>query len=170
MSLSEHRRHIDIAIAAGTQAKVGRSGQNTLSLRQNPGHSSYSVLSRADGSLTPAGVHYYKSTGAPVPSSQFNRGAPLVKKGAGDYVYTRAGKLALVRKLMPDGSVQVTRLGKLYFRGERLDMSFLCQSRSKVPMQRGKPKIDRRCCQSICSVWAESCKTIPYRSKHASRA
>ena len=30
---------------------------------------------------------------------------------------TRAGKLALVRRLNPDGTTHVTRLGKLYYRG-----------------------------------------------------
>ena len=44
-----------------------------------------------------------------------------MKKGAGDYVTTRNGKLALVRKLMPDGTTHVTRLGKLFFRGERTE-------------------------------------------------
>ena len=122
MSLSSERRNaVDIAIAAGRTPQIGRSGQNTLSLRPNPGRSSYAVLSRADGSLTPAGSHYYKSTGRPAPSSQFDRAAPLVKKGAGDYVTTRNGKLALVRKLLPNGETHVTRLGKLYFRGGKTE-------------------------------------------------
>ena len=118
MSLNESRRQaLDVAIAAGTQPKTTKSAATTLRLRQNPGRSSYTVLSRADGSLTPAGSHYYKATGGPAPSRQFDRGAPLVKKGASDFVTTRNGKLALVRKLMPDGTTHVTRLGKQYFKG-----------------------------------------------------
>ena len=114
MSLTAIRRQaLDIAIAAGTQPKIGKSAQTTLRLRQNPGRSSYTVLSRADGTLTPAGSHYYQATGGAAPSRQFAAGAPLVKRGAGDYVTTRSGKLALVRRLMPDGTTHVTRLGKL---------------------------------------------------------
>ena len=123
MSLIPARRQaLDVAIAAGTQPKIGKSAQTTLRLRQNPGRSSYTVLSRADGTLTPAGDHYFAVTGTPAPSRQFDRGAPLTKKGAGDYVTTRAGKLALVRKLMPDGTTHVTRLGRQYFKGGKVEM------------------------------------------------
>ena len=122
MSLNPARRQaLDVAIAAGTAPKIGKSAQTTLRLRQNPGRSSYTVLSRADGSLTPAGDHYFAATGAPAPSRQFDRGAPLVKKGAGDYVTTRNGKLALVRRLLPDGTTHVTRLGRQYFRGGKTE-------------------------------------------------
>ena len=118
MSLSsERRRHIDIAIASGRMPQLGRSGQTNLSLRQNPGRSSYAVLSRADGSLTPAGTHYFAATNTPAPSRQFDRGSALVKRGANDYVTTRNGKLGLVRSLRADGSTHVTRLGKQYFMG-----------------------------------------------------
>ena len=100
MSLSQDRKnHIDIAVAAGREPRVGRSGQTTLNLRQNPGRSSYTVLGRADGSLTPAGSHYYKMTGGPAPSRQFDRGTPLVKKGAGDSLgkqFFRGGKTEYV--------------------------------------------------------------------------
>ena len=78
---------------------------------------SSALLSRADGFWTSAGEHFYKVTGRAVPSRQFDRSAPSTKRGAGDYVTTRNGKLSLVRKLLPDGATQVTRLGKLYFRG-----------------------------------------------------
>ena len=118
MSLNNQRlAAIDIAIAAGTEPTLGRFAQTTLRLRQNAGRSSYNVLSRTDGSLTPAGDHYYATTGLAPPSTQFDRGTPLVKKGAGDYVQTRNGKLTLVRKPLPDGSTHVTRLRKPYFRG-----------------------------------------------------
>ena len=112
MSLNNLRRAaIDVAIAARTEPNTGRSGQTTLRLRQNPQMSSYTVLSRADGSLTPAGEYFYKATGRAAHSSQFDRGTPLVKKQGGDYVQTRTGKLAPVRKLLTDGTTQVTRLG-----------------------------------------------------------
>ena len=71
--------------------------------------------------MTPAGQYFYEATGRPAPSSQFDRGQPLVKKGAGDYVKTRNGKLALVRKLQADGTTTVSRLGKLYFRGGKTE-------------------------------------------------
>ena len=74
------RRLIDIAIAAGTEPRIGKSAQSTLSLRQNVGRSSYTLLSRGDGSMTPAGQYFYETTGRPAPSSQFDRGQPLVTK------------------------------------------------------------------------------------------
>ena len=118
MSLNPDRKNaLGVAIATGTDPKMGKSSQTTLRLRQHEGRSSYTVLSRADGSKTAAGEYYYKSTGRPAPSRQFDRG-PLVKKGAGDYTKTRDGKLSMVRKLLPDGTTQVTRLGKLYLRKE----------------------------------------------------
>ena len=110
------RDAINIAIHAGTEPRTGKSSATTLRLRQNPGRASYTVLSRADGSLTKAGEHYYETTGRPAPSGQFDRGQPLIKKGANDYVATRDGKLSLVRRLNPDGITQISRLGKLYFR------------------------------------------------------
>ena len=120
--MNENRRRlIDIAIAAGTEPRVGKSAQSTLNLRQNVGRSSYTLLSRGDGSMTPAGQYFYEATGRPAPSAQFDRGQPLVKKGAGDYVKTRNGKLALVRKLQADGTTTVSRLGKLYFRGGKTE-------------------------------------------------
>ena len=122
MSLNPTRRAaIDTAINAGVRPKVGRSAQTTLALRQNPGRSSYALLSRPDGTMTPAGEHYYAATGAERPSAQFDPSAPLIKKGPGDYVRTRDGKLALVRRLRPDGTTQVTRLGKLYFRNSKTE-------------------------------------------------
>ena len=118
MSDTDARRQvIDVAIAAGALPRLGRSAQTTLNLRQNPGRSSYTLLSRADGSLTPAGSHYYKMTGEPAPNRQYDRGAPLIQRGASDYVTTRNGKLALVRTLLSDGTTCVTRLGLSYFRG-----------------------------------------------------
>ena len=122
MSLNNQRRAVlDVAIAARTEPTTGKSAQTTLRLRQNPGRSSYNVISRAHGSLTPAGEYFYKATGRAAPSSQFDRGTPLVKKQGGDYVQTRNGKLALVRKLLPDGTTQVTRLGRQYFRGSKTE-------------------------------------------------
>ena len=121
---------------------MGRSGQTTLNLRQNPGRSSYTVLSRADGSLTPAGSHYYKMTGGPAPSRPFDRGAPLVKKGAGDFSKTRNGKLALVRKLMPDGTTHVTRLGKQFFRGGKTE--YIVSIPEFVSGQNAKGRVQNR--------------------------
>ena len=121
MSTQSRRAAIDIAIAAGTPPTLGRSAQTTLRLRQNPGRSSYTLLSRADGTRTPAGDYYYGTTGRPAPSRMFDHGAPLIQRGASDYVTTRNGKLALVRTLMNDGSTRVTRLGKQYFRGGRTE-------------------------------------------------
>ena len=51
----------------------------------------------------------------------FDHGAPLIQRGASDYVTTRNGKQALVRTLMPDGTTRVTRLGKQYFRGGKTE-------------------------------------------------
>ena len=74
MSLNLARKSaIDTTILAKSEPKVGRNGQSTLRLRQNPGKSSYTILSRADGSLTPSGRHYYTATGRPEPSAQFDR-------------------------------------------------------------------------------------------------
>ena len=118
MSLNPARRAaIDTAIHAGVAPKVGRSAQTTRALRQTPGRSSYAPVNRSDGTLTLAGKHYYDVTGSARPSAQFDPAAPLVKKGPGDYVRTRNGKLALVRRLRPDGTTQATRLGKLFVSG-----------------------------------------------------
>ena len=122
MSLSiERRGHIDTAIAAGRSPVLARSGQTNLSLKQNPGRSSYALLARADGSLTPAGSHFYAVTNTPKPSRQFDRAQPLIKKSSADYVRTRSGQLALVRVLRADGTTHVTRLGKQYFRGGKTE-------------------------------------------------
>ena len=64
-------------------------------------------------------MHYYKGTAAP--SSQFVTGAPLIKKGASDLIRVRDGSLALVRRLRPDGTMHVTRLGKLYYRNAKTE-------------------------------------------------
>ena len=112
---------INTAIMAGAEPKTGKSSATTLRLRQTPGRASYTVLTRADGSLTKAGEHYYTSTGRAAPSAQFSRDAPLIKKGANDYVTTRDGKLSLVRRLNPDGTTQISRLGKQYFRGGKTE-------------------------------------------------
>ena len=89
--------------------------------RSNPGRSSYTLLSRADGTRTPAGEYYYGTIGRPAPSRMFDHGAPLIQRGASDYVTTRNGKQALVRTLMPDGTTRVTRLGKQYFRSGKTE-------------------------------------------------
>ena len=44
-----------------------------------------------------------------------------MKNGAGDYTRTRDGKLSLVRRLLPDGTTQVTRLGRLFFKSGRTE-------------------------------------------------
>ena len=143
---SNREKAINVAIAAGRSPKVGRSGQTTINLKQREGKSSYALLSRADGSLTKAGEHYYKATGGPSPSRQFDNGAPLIKKGAGDYVNTRNGKLSLVRMLRPDGSTQVTRLGKQYFRGSKTEYVVSIP----VRMPEGKFRIGGQIFQTIC--------------------
>ena len=79
------------------------------------------MLSRADGSMTKSGQYFYETTGRPAPSSQFDRGQPLVKKGGADFAQTRSGKLVLVRKLQADGTTTVSRLGRLYFRGGKTE-------------------------------------------------
>ena len=63
MSLNNKRKYIDTAIAASTEPRVGKSAQTTLRLRQNEGRSSYTLLSRADGSMTKSGEYYYEKTG-----------------------------------------------------------------------------------------------------------
>ena len=131
---------------------MGRSGQSTLRLRQIPGKSSYTVISRADGSLTPSGRYLYKKTGRPEPSSQFDRGQPLIKKNSSDFVRTRNGKLALVRKLQADGTTHVTRLGKQYFRGSKTEIIVSIRTLVSEKMRRDRTKTEVRCSLSIC--WA----------------
>ena len=46
---------LDSAMATRTEPCMGKSSQSTLNLRQNESKSSYTTLSRADGSLTATG-------------------------------------------------------------------------------------------------------------------
>ena len=118
MSLnSERKGAIRTAIAAGTVPNRGRSNQTTLRLNQNPGRSSYTVLARADGSLTQSGEFFYgeADSSQPRPTSQFDYNTPLLKRGPNDYIRTKNGE-ALVRSLKADGSVTLTRLGRQYFK------------------------------------------------------
>jgi len=118
MSLnSERKKAIRTAIAAGSVPNRGRSNQTTLRLNQNPGRSSYTVLARADGSLTQSGEFFYgeADSSQPRPTSQFDYNTPLLKRGPNDYIRTKNGE-ALVRSLKADGSVTLTRLGRQYFR------------------------------------------------------
>ena len=119
MSLnSERKSTIQTAIAGGTVPNRGRSNQTTLRLNQNPGRSSYTVLARADGSLTQSGEFFYgeADSSQPRPTSQFDYNTPLLKRGPNDYIRTRDGKEALVRSLKADGNVTLTRLGRQYFK------------------------------------------------------
>ena len=117
MSLNNERKSaIRTAIASNTIPKRGRSNQTTLRLQQNPGRSSYTVLARADGSLTPSGEFFYgEADSQPRPTSQFDYNTPLLKRGPNDYIRTKNGE-ALVRSLKADGSVTLTRLGRQYFK------------------------------------------------------
>ena len=122
MSLDIRRRSaIDTAILAGVTPSLGRSTQTTLTLRRNPGRSSYALLGRPDGSLTPAGEYYYGASGTERPSAQFDPSTPLIKRGSSDYITTRNGEQTLVRTLRPDGTYTLTRLGRLYFRNSKTE-------------------------------------------------
>ena len=106
-----------MAVTAGNLPKRGRSNQLTLSMKRNPGKSSYVVLARADGTLTKAGEHYYGTNPSqPRPSSQFDYNTPLIKRGGNDYIRTKDGKNSLVRSLKADGKVVLTRIGRQYFK------------------------------------------------------
>ena len=124
MSINDERKGaIRTAIEAGTVPNRGRSNQTTLRLQQNPGRSSYTVLARADGSLTKSGEFFYGQAeqSQPRPTSQFDYNTPLLKKGPNDYIRTRDGKESLVRSLKADGSVTLTRLGRLYFKRKSIE-------------------------------------------------
>ena len=119
MSLNNERRNaIRTAIAAGTVPSRGKSNQTSLRLQQIPGRSSYTVLARADGSLTKAGEFFYGQAdqSQPRPTSQFDYNTPLLKRGPDDYIRTKNGKESLVKSLKADGSVTLTRLGRQYFK------------------------------------------------------
>ena len=118
MSINEERKSaIRTALLAGTVPTRGRSNQVTLSIKQNPGRSSFVLLARADGTLTKAGEFYYGANPSqPRPTSQFDYNTPLLKRGPNDYIRTRDGKESLVRSLKADGNVTLTRLGRQYFK------------------------------------------------------
>ena len=64
-----------------------------LRLKKNPGKSSYVLLVRADGTLTKAGEYYYaENPSQPPPTSQFDYNTSLMKRGANDYIRTKATK------------------------------------------------------------------------------
>ena len=62
----------------------------------------------------------------------------MTKKGAGDYVTARNGKLALVRKLLPDGTTHVTRLGKQHFKGGKTEYVVSIPARVSGKNARGR--------------------------------
>ena len=72
-------------------------------------------MARPDGSLTPAGQYYYEQTGQQRPDARFDRNQALIHRGTGDYIRTRRGE-QLVRRLMPDGTMRLTALGRTFFR------------------------------------------------------
>ena len=129
MSLNNERKGaIRTAIAAGTVPSRGRSNQTTLRLQQNPGRSSYTVLARADGSLTKAGEFFYGEAdqSQPRPTSQFDYNTPLLTRGPSDYIRTKDGKESLVRSLKADGSVTLTRLAGNTLNEKAQSMLYQC--------------------------------------------
>ena len=143
MSLNQGRRSaIDTAILAGVAPKIGRPSQTTLALRQNPGRSSYVLLGRPHGSLTSAGEYNYTPSQTERPSAQFDPNTPLIKRGSSDYITTGNGKQALVRTLRTDGTYQVTRLGRLYFRNSETE--YVVSIPAIVRGQNAKGKVQNR--------------------------
>ena len=65
-----------------------------------------------------------------------------MKKGAVDYTRTHASKLSLVRKLLPDGTTHVARLGKLYFRKGRTE--YVASVPAMVTGKTPRGKVQRR--------------------------
>ena len=108
-------QNIDNAINAQRIPRRGASGRTTIATGHGDAGRGYLVLARPDGSLTPAGQYYYEQTGQQRPDARFDRNQALIHRGTGDYIRTRRGE-QLVRRLMPDGTMRITALGRTFFR------------------------------------------------------
>ena len=106
------------AIRAGRAPHRGAGNRTILSLAAgvNRRQNRYVVLADAAGRLTPAGVWYYATTGAPRPRAAFSQDQELIRRGGNDYIRTRDWREALVRSLRADGTTRLTQLGHFFFR------------------------------------------------------
>ncbi len=127
--LEQNKKLIDTAIAARvpprqkgkltilpTGQRRDTLGQQVLVGDATKRNSSYVVLA-SQGTLTPAGEHYYEKTGQKRPDgSGLDRSQALVSKGGSDYIQAPNGRLRLVRTLQPNGRTVLTTLGRIFFK------------------------------------------------------
>ena len=117
--LTEKRKQeIRTAITANRRPARGGSNRTILATGAGPNRkrNKYVVLADGAGKLTPAGTFYYETTGAERPRAAFDQYQELISRGGSDYIRTRDRREALVRSLRPDGTTQITQLGRAFFR------------------------------------------------------
>jgi hypothetical protein len=126
--LNQNKKMIDTAILAQkiprqrgsttvlpTGQRRDALGAQVLAGQANLKNSSYIIIADQLGTLTESGKYYYERSGQPKPDrNRFDRNQPLIHKNGSDYVITN-NKQRLVRSLKPDGSTQLTALGRKYF-------------------------------------------------------
>ena len=112
------RQEIRTAIRAERQPARGASNRTILATGagRNRQRNKYVVLADGAGKLTEAGRFYYEATGAEKPRAAFDVNQELMSRGGNDYIRTRDRREALVRSLRPDGTTQITQLGRAFFR------------------------------------------------------
>ncbi len=119
---AEQRRQIDVAITAERRPQRGTSNRTTIATGAGaPGSNRYFVLADAAGKLTDAGRHYYERSGERPPKATYDRNQALVTRGANDYIVARNGREQLVRSLQADGTNQITRLGRDFFKDKHTE-------------------------------------------------
>ena len=112
------KQEIRTAIRAERQPTRGGSNRTILATGAGPNRqrNKYVVVADGSGKLTEAGRFYYEATGAERPRAAYDVNQELISRGGTDYIRTRDRREALVRSLRPDGSTQITQLGRVFFR------------------------------------------------------
>ena len=105
---------VDAAFDLGTRAVFQKNTTTTLRLAR-----SSVTLVAADGTATPAGLHYYRRLGVEPPTT-FAYEQPLIE---GQWVLDREGKWQQVRRMV-HGAWEVTKKGEAYFRYNRDPVSY----------------------------------------------
>jgi hypothetical protein len=114
MNRQEEQRVLDIAITAARIPRRVASGRTILATGQGEGRKKYLVLANGD-ELTRAGEYYYSNTKQVKPNRHFDPNQETSRKGDGDYIQTSSG-LKRVRQLSPNGQMQLTALGRKFYK------------------------------------------------------
>jgi hypothetical protein len=116
MNREEEQQVINRLINANQAPRRVASGRTILPTGRQGGKN-YLVLANGN-ELTSAGEYYYEKTNLQRPDRHFDPNHSTVKRGDGDYIQTSSG-LRRVRQLGPDGQMQLTTLGKKFYKNKQ---------------------------------------------------